>query len=90
MPVYKSSPERTRRIFGSGIILGSRPAVPSSPPSQDVNKQMGSHTVDDTSLMTSDQEEQLREIMNEQFTKDCPRWVFEKFEHIKDDQTESR
>ena len=81
MPVYKSSPERTRRIFGSGIILGSRPAVPSSPPSQ---------VVDDISLMTPDQEEQLREIMNEQFTKDCPRWVFEKFEHIKDDQIESR
>lgn len=87
MPVYKSSPERTRRIFGSGIVLSSHQCRTerSGPPAESVVSKVLSGSDDDRTLLTPPQEDQLREIMREQATQECPKWVFDELEHIIDE-----
>ena len=78
MSIYKSSPERTRRIFGSGLVTAS--CRDSSE-----TKEVSADSAINNAFLTSQQEDQLREIMREQATRECPRWAFDELQHIADD-----
>ena len=78
MPIYKSSQERTRRIFGSGLVTASRR-------DSSETAEGSSDSAITNAFLTSQQEDQLREIMREQATRECPRWTFVELQHIADD-----
>ena len=78
MSIYKSSPERTRRIFGSGLVTASRRASSET-------KEVSADSAITNAFLTSQQEDQLRQIMREQATRECPRWTFVELQHIADD-----
>ena len=78
MSIYKSSPERTRRILGSGLVTASRR-------DSSETKEVSADSAITNAFLTSQQEDQLREIMREQATRECPRWTFVELQHIADD-----
>ena len=78
MSIYKSSPERTRRIFGSGLVTASRR-------DSSETKEVSADSAITNTFLTSQQEDQLREIIREQATRECPRWTFVELQHITDD-----
>ena len=79
MSIYKSSPERTRRIFGSGIVTASRRES-----SEIAGVSANAATIN--AFLTSQQEDQLRKIMREQAARECPRWAFNELQQITDDE----
>ena len=48
-------------------------------------KEVSADSAITNAFLTSQQEDQLREIMREQATRECPRWTFVELQHIADD-----
>ena len=74
MPVYKSSPERTRRLFGSGLIVARPPRQGSAQSnarynSEEKRLQRSSINAAGAPLLTQEQAVELREIFLERGTE---------------------
>lgn len=70
MPVYRSSPERTRRLFGAGLIVARPPRKKgaqsdSRPKPEEKRSQRSSINAAGAPLFTQEQEVELREIFLE-------------------------
>ena len=74
MPVYKSSPERTRWLLGSGVIVARPPRLRGAqsntrPKPEEQRSERSSIDAAGEPLLTQDQEVELREIFLERGTE---------------------